>query len=282
MKRLAALFSAVVIAIILLLFTRMHPAITPSSTPAQAAVNFNPRPLTAAEQTKFLNLVCPHASGAAEGYAHRCASLPDYPAPLMGTQLAITLQSIIYGHLTNALQDEAYVTYAGSFEPHVTNYGGGILFTGGPGHWALKAWYPGGQASQCVVLNPTGEARFVCLTGGEGQGETTAILTLGTLPFPQGLPPSLLSANDLRATMTPNANCQGLQPGKNILLDITHLRPAPEGARVDLTYVPAATAQTACLENRLASAPVRVMPVTLHWQNGKLSVTPHLNFGAQP
>lgn len=280
MKRLAALFSAVVIALIILVLTRPHQTMT--HPPAPVPVNFNPRPLTTAEQTTFLKLACPHATGAADGYAHGCSSLPDYPAPLMGTKLAITLQSVIYGHLTNATQDEAYVTYAGSFEPHVTNYGGGILFTGGPGHWVLKAWYPGGQASQCVVLNPTGEARFVCLTGGEDQGDAVRTLTLGPVPPPQSAPRILLSANDLRATMTPNANCQGLQPDENILLNITHLRPAPDGARVDLSYVPAATAQAACLANRFASAPVRVIAVALHWQDGKLSFTPHLKFGAQP
>ena len=85
MKRLAALFSLVVIiaaGLFLFLPHQNQPGGSAGQggstqalpTPA-AAENHNPRALSAAEQAAFLPLVCGGASGAGGGYAHQCASL---------------------------------------------------------------------------------------------------------------------------------------------------------------------------------------------------------------
>lgn len=280
MKRLAALFSVLVVVIAAAL--GLH-ALHVLKAPQPQATNFNPRPLNDAEQTVFLKLVCSQAGGPLEGYAHQCASLIGYPSSDYGGAglgIGITLQSVVYGHLTNDTEDEAYVTYEGSFEPHATNYGGGILFTGGPGKWALQGWYPGGQADQCVVLTPTGKARFVCLSNWEGQGESVSALALLNLPPPQGERPFLLNADDLRETMTPNANCQFLKAGQNVLLNIASLTPAAGGARAKIAYVKADDAQKACLANQFANAPVSTTTLTLLWQNGHMHITPTMNFVA--
>ena len=280
MKRLATLFSVLVVVIVagFLLWPRLHPQQAP-----QQATNFNPRPLNDTEQASFLKLVCSHAGGPLESYAHQCESLLGYPSQDYGGAglgIGITLQSVVYGHLTSDSTEDAYVTYEGSFEPHATNYGGGILFTGGPGKWALQGWYPGGQADQCVVLTPTGKARFVCLSSWEGQGESVSALALLSLPPPQGERPFLLNADDLRETMTPNANCQFLKAGQNVLLNIEGLTAAPGGARAKIAYVKADDAQKACLANQFANAPVSTTSLTLLWQDGHMHITPALKFAA--
>lgn len=247
----------------------------------QAVANHDPRALSEAEQTAFLPLVCGGASGAGGGFAHQCTSLPGYPSQDYGGAglgLGITLKSVIYGHLTGADADDAYVTYTGSFEPHVTNFGGGILFTGGPGHWKLKAWYPGGQAAHCVSLNPTGRAKFVCLYGYEGQGEVDSLLTLVNLPPPSGEKPAILDASDLRGTMNPNANCVHLPPGDAVLLSIDSLGPAKDGAEAGISYVSAGDAKTACAANNFANAPVKTATLALRWNGSSTKISPDFSF----
>lgn len=255
------------------------------NTPQEQSLNLAPQALTSAEQTTFLHMTCGGASGPGGGYAHQCTSLLGYPSSDYGGAglgLGITLQSVIYGHLTSADATEAYVTYAGSFEPHANNYGGGILFTKTTSGWQLKAWRPGGQAGSCVLLTPTGRAHFLCLNGWEGQGEADSSLSLTTLPPPSGSAPALLSARDQRDTLTPNANCQTLQPGQTILLGISALQAAPGGAEAKITYVGATAAQTACNTGQFATAPVTEGEIHLHWQDGQIKITPTLNFAAAP
>lgn len=280
MKRLAALVSTLIIIGIIAFVAWSGHSPTQLSAKDQS-LNLPPQPLTSAEQTAFLGLVCGKASGPGGGYAHQCESLPGYPSADYGGAglgLGITLQTVSFGHFTSATADEAYVTYAGNFEPHATNYGGGIMFTRVDGHWRLQAWHPGGQASGCVLLTPTGRARFVCLSRWEGQGEADSNLTLTTLPPPQGNHTSLLRASDLRDTLNPNANCQTLSPGQNLLLAINTLVPAPGGATAKITYIAAKTAQTACATNRLASAPTSTATLALHWHDGQIKITPTLDF----
>lgn len=278
---IAALVSLAVIVVVICSRQPSHQTSSPPKPAQEQSLNLAPRSLTKAEQSLFVNLVCAQASGPGSGYAYQCQSLPGYPSSDYGGAglgLGITLQNIIYGHLTSATANEAYVTYAGSFEPHATNFGGGILFTKSSTGWALKAWYPGGQAGDCVLLTPHGQAQFVCLNGWEGQGESDTNLALTTLPPPQGKHASLLSAHDLRETMTPNENCQGLSPGQNILLSITDLTPAAGGAVAKVNYISAATAQSACAASQLAGAAVTTSAITLHWQDGHMTITPSLNF----
>lgn len=290
MTRLAALFSVlVIIAAGLFLFWPRHQHVgggdagtaTQSQATQPQAENHGPRALTGTEQTAFLPLVCDGASGPGGGFAHQCTSLPGYPSQDYGGAglgLGITLKSVIYGHLTSADADEAYVTYTGSFEPHVTNFGGGILFTGGPGHWKLKGWYPGGQAEHCVTLNPTGRAKFVCRYGYEGQGEEDSLLAVVNLPPPSGEKPAILSASDLRGTLNPNANCEHLPPDDAVLLSIDDLSPAPGGASASASYVGAKEAKAACAAHNFANAPVKTAKLALNWKDDTLSISPDLNF----
>lgn len=285
MKRFAALVSALmIVGIVAVLVWSGRPSDSGAPSLLQSP-NLAPRPLDPVAQSDFLKLVCGQASGPAGGYAHQCQSLPGYPSADYGGAglgLGITLQSVAYGHFTSATANEAYVTYAGNFEPHANNYGGGILFTKKTGGWTLKAWYPGGQASHCVLLTPTGRARFVCLNSWEGQGEADSNLTVTTLPPPLGNHPTLISASDLRDTLNPNANCQTLQPGQAILLSIDSLSPAPDGAKAEISFVSAATAQTKCASSSLASAPLTHATLTLHWQNDHIHITPLMDFAAKP
>ena len=284
MKRLAALFSLLVIigAGLFLVWPRPRQGGDGGTGTAQQQVaNHDPRALSDAEQAAFLPLVCGGASGPGGGFAHQCTSLPGYPSQDYGGAglgLGITLQSVVYGHLTSADADEAYVTYAGSFEPHATNFGGGILFTGGPGAWRLKAWYPGGQAEHCVSLTPTGRAKFVCRYGYEGQGEADSLLAVVNLPPPSGEKPAILSANDLRGTLDPNANCQHLPPGQAVLLSIDSLSPAAGGAAAGITYVSADDAKAACAAHDFANAPVKKASLALRWAGGSMKISPDMNF----
>lgn len=290
MKRLAALFSLVVIiaaGLFLFLPHQNQPGGSAGQggstqalpTPA-AAENHNPRALSAAEQAAFLPLVCGGASGAGGGYAHQCASLPGYPTQDYGGAglgLGITLKSVVIGHLTSATADEAYVTYAGSFEPHVNNFGGGILFVRAADHWQLKGWYPGGQAAHFVSLVPTGRAKFVCLYSDEAQGEADSRLSLLSLPPPGGEKPAVLAARDLRGTMTPNANCQGLEDGEAVALGIDGLTPAEDGASATLSYVSAKDAKRACAAGQFATAPVSKTTLALRWTGTALKISPNLH-----
>lgn len=285
MKRFAALVSTLIIICILGFLAWSGHSPTRQTSAQNQSLNLPPRPLTSAEQTAFLPLVCSKATGPGGGFAHQCESLPGYPSSDYGGAglgLGITLQDIVFGHLTSATSDEAYVTYSGSFEPHASNYGGGILFIKDAGHWQLKAWYPGGQANECVLLTPAGRARFVCLSSWEGQGEADSSLTLTTLPPPQGSHHTLLSASDLRDTLTPNANCQGLQPGRDVLLEIDSLAPAPDGAEAKISYVSAMAAQTACTASQFPNAPVSTATLALRWHDGQIKITPALHFTSTP
>lgn len=286
MKRFAVLVIAVVVVAILaaLGWSGHLPGMRQSSSSSQS-LNLAPRSLTEAEQTMFLNLVCAKASGPAEGYAHQCASLPGYPSSDYGGAglgLGITLQTVIYGHLSSATANEAYVTYEGSFEPHATNYGGGILFAKAADGWKLLGWHPGGQADMCVLLTPIGRAKFVCLNSWEGQGESDTSLFLQNLPPPQNGQPPVLAARDLRDTLTPNANCQGLQAGQNVLLSINSLTATSSGAEAKISYVSAQAAQAACGTSQFPKAPSTNATLTLTWDGTHLKITPPMNFGAAP
>lgn len=285
MKRLAALVSTLIIIFVIAFLVWSGRAPTGQTSASSQSLNLPPRPLTSTEQTAFLSLVCAKASGPGGGFAHQCESLPGYPSSDYGGAglgLGITLQDVVFGHLTSATSDEAYVTYTGSFEPHAANYGGGILFIKDTDHWKLKAWYPGGQANGCVLLSPTGRARFVCLSSWEGQGEADSSLTLTTLPPAPGNHPTLLSARDLRDTLNPNANCQGLPPGQNIALAINNLVATPDGAEATISYVRAASAQTACAANQFANAPVSTATLALHWHDGRMKLSPALHLVSTP
>lgn len=255
-----------------------HHAPTPG--PVAADANADARPLSAAAQSAFLPLVCGGASAGTDGYAHDCASLPGYPSADYGgagTGLGLTLTSIITGHISSATADEAYVSYQGSFEPHVNNFGGGILFAAdGKGGWRLERWVPGGGMDGCLTLNRTGRARFLCLRGSTGQGETDTALMLVTLPENQGK--TVLAASDLRETMDANANCALRKPGQDVLLGIDAIARAGNGYTARISYVPAATAAAACKAKNFVNAPVSEADLGLSWDGDRLTITPGHDF----
>ncbi|WP_298285700.1 hypothetical protein [Acidocella sp.] len=246
----------------------------------QAVANQNLRPLTSAEQAVFLPLVCGGASAGSDGYAHDCASLPGYPSDDYGGAglgLGITLTSITQGQLTGAGRDEAYVSYLGSFEPHVTNFGGGILFTrGAAGGWALAKWFPGASLDGCLSLSPQGRARFLCLKSYEGQGVADTSLTVmqvGSAPRP------VLAATDLRASLNAEANCgQVNAPSQAVLLALAGLRRTAVGFGVQATYVAAGTAATACAAHAFATAPTQTATLTLTPDGDGFTLSPALTF----
>jgi len=247
------------------------------------AVNFDTRALTGDEQAAFLPLVCGGAGAGAGGYAHSCQSLPGYPSQDYGgagTGLGITFTSVIYGHLTGADADEAYVSYRGSFEPHASNFGGGILFHRQGNGWTLSRWYPGGAMEHCLSLNPQGRARFLCLSGFTGQGETDTTLFLVSVPSGGQLNLSpVLKASDLRETMDPNANCgQRKSADQAVLLGIDSLARGGSFATAQVDYVPAATADAACKAKNFASASAQKASLALSWDGSSVGVSPDLHF----
>lgn len=285
MKRFVILVITLAVIAVALGWAGYLPGMRQAPPAASQSLNLPPQPLNGADQTTFLNLVCAKASGPAGGYAHQCASLPGYPSSDYGGAglgLGLTLQNVVYGHLTSATADEAYVTYEGSFEPHASNYGGGILFTKAGDGWKLKGWYPGGQAESCVLLTSTGRAQFVCLNSWQGQGETDDVLIQQTLPPPQNGQGILLRARDLRDTLNPNANCQGLQQGQNVLLGINSLTATSGGAEARISYVSAQAAQAACHASQFAAAPLTSATLALKWNGTHLTTSPALNFATSP
>lgn len=247
------------------------------------AVNFDPRGLTGDEQAAFLPLVCGGAGAGSDGYAHDCQSLPGYPSQDYGGAgmgLGITLTDVIYGHLTSADADEAYVSYQGSFEPHVTNFGGGILFHKDGNGWALSRWYPGGAMEHCLSLDPQGRGRFLCLYGYTGQGETDTSLFLVTVPSGGQLSLSpVLKASDLRQTMDPNANCGLLRkPDQAVLLGIDSLVRGGSLATAQVEYVPADTAETACKAKAFTDVSTRKASLALSWDGSAVGISPDLHF----
>ncbi|WP_297368289.1 hypothetical protein [Acidocella sp.] len=248
--------------------------------PPDSVANQDVRPLTSAEQARFLPLVCAGASAGSDGYAHNCASLPGYPSDDYGGAglgLGITLTSITEGQLTGTGRLEAYVSYLGSFEPHVTNFGGGILFSAnGQGAWTLDKWFPGANLDGCLSLSPQGRARFLCLEGYTGQGETdTSLMVMQVASAAK----TVLAAADLRATLTPDGNCGQLTaPTQAVLLGLTGLRRTASGVSVQASYVPAGTAAKACAAHDFAAAPTQTATLTLVPAGDGFTISPTLDF----
>jgi hypothetical protein len=245
------------------------------SVPANGADNSGPSALSPAEQAAFLPLVCGGAGAGSGGYAHSCASLTGYPTSDYGGAglgLGLTLTSVAYGDFTGP--DQAYVSYQGSFEPHASNFGGGMLFTRSGTGWALSSWVPGNAMDGCTVVNPQGATPFICVRGSTGQGETDTVL--GVWNVTSASPARvLLRASDLRGTMDPEANCGPLQPGQAVLLGIDSVTRAGGGFSAQVEYVPANMAQPLCAEHKFEQVTpiVTFLPVSADATQVSLPVT---------
>jgi hypothetical protein len=248
-----------------------------STPPARdgAATNLDARPLSSAEQAAFLPLVCGGASAGSNGFAHDCTSLPGYPTDDYGgagTGLGMTLTSVAYGDFTGP--DQAYVSYQGSFEPHVNNFGGGILFHKTANGWAVSAWHPGNIMDGCLALNPSGATPLLCVGGSTGQGETDSEVGVATVG---GSLTKILTAADLRDTMDANANCGQRKDGQDVLLSIDSVSRAGAGLVVNVQYVPGNIADAACKAKSFGSAPVSKAALPVSWDGSAAKVTtaPH-------
>jgi hypothetical protein len=255
-----------------------------NAPPAQAtAANTDARALTDAEQAAFLPLVCGGASAGSGRYAYDCTSLPGYPpADLAGLPgMEITLTSVIYGHITDATADEAYVSYQGDFESHANDFGGGILFgADGKGVWTPQKWFPGGVMDGCLPLNPQGKAQMLCLRGFTGQGELDTTLGVWVVPD-TGDDHPILAASDLRGTMDPEANCaQRKAASQDVLLSVDSITRSGTGYAAQVEYVPAAVADAACKAKNFANAPVSKTTLALSWDGSAMHITPIFNFAA--
>jgi len=222
------------------------------------------RPLRAEEQKAFFPLICQ------KRYLreNNCAGVIGYPDVSPGPgPVSLILNAIAYGSFTQANADQAYVTYAAPFEPHVDNFGGGILFARAGGKWKLVRWYPGGQMDRCLALPAADVQNMLCLSGYTGQGETDSSVWL------QHVPPTndrdaqakaltgVLKAQDAREAggTEPLGNYQCTMKrakGEAILLSIDDLKRSKAPgffAQSSVSYASARDANAACRKNDFAN-----------------------------
>jgi hypothetical protein len=63
------------------------------------------------------------------------------------------------------------VNYESGCEPHATNFGGAVIFEQKDGAISFRAYQPGSQATDCIVLaRNEKQDRLICITGHLGQG----------------------------------------------------------------------------------------------------------------
>jgi hypothetical protein len=128
----------------------------------------------------------------------------------------------------------------------------------------------------CLSLNPQGRARFLCLSGYSGMGETDSALTVNTIPDLHGT--AVLSASDLRQTIDANENCNLRKSGQDVLLGITAVARAGPGDTAQIAYVPAAVANAACQAKNFANAAVTKTSLALSWDGRAMHIAPGFNF----
>jgi tRNA A-37 threonylcarbamoyl transferase component Bud32 len=157
----------------------------------------DPRPLLAVEQTMFLQQIC-GSHYVANGVTH-CVDRIGYTVP-SGRDDDLRLTAILYGPLTRDAAHQAYVTYQSGWEPHATNFGGGILFDVGPTGWRLSKWYPGGQMDHCLVLPDTGRERLLCWSAYAGMGMFAQMVMVRHVP-PSPADQKVFEGNDSRGAI---------------------------------------------------------------------------------
>jgi hypothetical protein len=90
----------------------------------------------------------------------------------------------------------------------------------------------------------------------------------------------VLTASDLRQTLSPNDNCT-LRKSSNqaVLLSIDSLRraPAPDFAVAGINYVTAADASAACAKGDFAAAPTTTGALRLQLTGENVTIVPGLN-----
>jgi predicted pyridoxine 5'-phosphate oxidase superfamily flavin-nucleotide-binding protein len=204
--------------------------------------------MTAAEHATFLPLACRNAVDDPKRGAH-CSKLIGNPSgPENVADFSLT--AIVYGSLTRAGADQAYVSYFTMAEPHADNFGGGILFERSKSGWTLIHWYPGGQMERCVAVPGGARQKMLCLSGFLQEGElssTVAVQALsnsGGAATPQEQTAPLITVDDTRNESSfpsaPGGRCGILTSYESSVVDIDTLTRATKPgffAESEVTYV---------------------------------------------
>lgn len=226
----------------------------------------DPRPLTTAETQQFLPVICPKVIGHDQKMV-LCDHLVGLPGD-QGKRLGIYLSAVAYGDFRGTGREQAYVSYDGDFEPHATNFGGGILFQRRGAGWTVAGWYSGGQMDECVALPLARVQRLLCLAGYSGSGEFDSSVWLRTVPRPEDAQrhadPAVLKAQDDRESGFDedlgNYQCTlPHPPGRAILLSIEKLRRSSVPgilAEADITSAKPADVARACRKKHFAEVHV--------------------------
>jgi hypothetical protein len=259
----------------------------PQAGAAALGANTDPHPLTKAEITAFLPLVCAAPSAGSEGYAVSCNALIGYPPELdVSGAAAITLSSVAYGVFTSPDGPQAFVSYTGDFESAATGGGGGILFQWKGTAWSLAGWYPGYNIDGCLSLNPAGRADMLCLNQSYGQGDHTATLSTVTIPDQWSADTdsyvNLLEADDTSRISDLNGACAPAStPEQNIATGMQGLKRSSAAgfvAEVQVTYLPEAKLAKTCASNEISPALLQSATLRLVWDGQKLHFDPALAF----
>lgn len=140
----------------------------------------NAHQMTKTERATFLRLTCRNAKPGVGPGVYGCSRLIGYPRVVMTDDFQ--LSTVAYGGFTRAGADQAYVTYYTLLEPHMDNFGGGILFDRSGDGWKLMRWYPGGQMDRCVALPSAGRLRMLCLSAYTQMGELVTMVSVRAVP----------------------------------------------------------------------------------------------------
>lgn len=240
--------------------------ITPFPAVASEREN-DTRPLTISEKNIFIPLVCQGPSE--RNKMIHCTKILGFPAD-SGQKVEdseLSLEAIAYGSFTRQNAEEAYVSYMSySLEPHVNNFGGGILFERINDQWKLIKWYRGSQMKNCLTFSVENRQKMLCLNGYAGQGEIDSSVWVEQVPADGDATERdlILAAQDARKAGGPksgpfagsNYQC-GLQRAQDeaILLRIHKLkRSRVPGffAEASVTYATARDAGNACKKARFA------------------------------
>lgn len=266
-----------------------------------AASKHDPRPLSTAEIETFLPLVCDKFTLKAETIPklkdYYCKNLlrktdcrtVDSDEITKDTKI-ISLAAIIYGSMTAAGTDEAYLTYFSGFGTHAEGYGGGILFKRIGRQWRLIKWFPGGQMDECVALPGHGPQSMLCLSGYEGQGEKDSSTWIERVTKTRkGLSVSreaVAKAQDQRDTIDidePDSYpcALGGTAHKAMLLSIHDLRRSSEPgifAASKITYATADSVYSACSQNHFEKVKTEAGVIRYAIRNGKITAITPLKF----
>lgn len=269
--------------------------------PTGAATSANdPRPMTQVERAAFMRLTCGNMKQGIEPGIYRCLPLIGYPRDV--TAPDFRLSTVAYGAFTRVGADQAYATYDTLAEPHMFDFGGGILFDRSGSAWKLVRWYRGGQMDRCVALPGTGIVRMLCLSGYSQEGEVLTMVSVRAVPasaresWDSAVPVQdhagpnvfrlLISADDTR-NMNPvllkgSQDCG--EPSKyqpRVLSIDTLQRSAKTGffAESKATYVTPKEEYDACKAGAQANVKAEKMTIYYAFRNGEVKVNSPVAIG---